>query len=264
MMNQALSAMAAEPPASLAAWLVGGTLVMVRLSGLFVFAPVFSSPAIAPRIKAAFVFAMAALMAPLVETVPGALKEVSLRGVLGELAVGLLFGLVLSMLQEAVGFASALLNMQFSFSLVNLIDPVSKVETPVLGQLLGWLTTLVILGAGLHRTLLLAVLRSFDAVPVGTFLMSAPTGARVAHMASGIFVAGVQLASPVVAAALMVEIAVALMGRIAPQLPTTILSVPVKTLVSYGVLMGSLAVWPLFLESHFDSLLNAALGLLHG
>ena len=261
-MMQMPDAFVALPP-TLAAWVVAGALVVVRLSALFVFAPIFSSPAIAPRIKAGFVFAMAVLMAPLVKTVPGAIVEVSVRGVLGELAVGLLLGLVLSMLNEAVGFASALLNMQFSFSLVNLVDPVSKVETPVLGQLLGWVTTLVVLGAGLHRTLLLAVMRSFDAVPVGTFLMSAPTGARVAHMASGMFLAGVQLASPVVAAALMVEIAVALMARIAPQLPSTMLSVPVKTLVSYGVLMGSLAVWPMFLERYFNVLLNAVAGLLH-
>ena len=264
MMMTPMHAATTQPPASLDSWLVAGILVMFRLSGLFVFAPVLSSSAIAPRIKAGFVFAMAVLMAPTVRTAPGAVVDVSVRSILGELAVGLMFGLVLSMLQEAVGFASALLNMQFSFSLVNLVDPVSKVETAVLGQLLGWMTTLVILGAGLHRTLLLAVLRSFDAVPVGTFLMAAPTGGQVAHMASGIFVAGLQLASPVVAAALMVEIAVALMGRIAPQLPTTILSVPLKTLVSYGVLMGSLAVWPLFLERHFESLLNAAAGLLHG
>jgi hypothetical protein len=27
--------------------------------------------------------------------------------------------------------------------------------------------------------------------------------------------------------------------------------------------MGSLAMWPCFLERHFDSLLNAAAGLLH-
>ena len=243
--------------------LAGGTLVMFRLSGLMVFAPIFSSNAIAPRIKAGFIFAMSVLLAPTVVLAHGAAAEITVRAVLGELAVGLIFGLTLTFLTETVLFASTLLGMQFSFSLVNLIDPVSKVETPVLGQLFGWMTTLILLAAGLHRTLLLAVLRSFDAVPVGTFVMSAPTGARLAHMAGGIFLAGVQLASPVVAAALVVEITVALMGRISPQLPTTILSVPLKTLVSYGVLMGSLAVWPAFLERHFDSLLNAATGLLH-
>jgi flagellar biosynthetic protein FliR len=251
-----------NPAADWQSVLAAGVLVMFRLSGLFVFAPIFSSPAIAPRIKAGFVFAMAVLLAPVVAMSSGAVVELGVRSVLGELAVGLVFGLTLTLLTETVLFASTLLGMQFSFSLVNLIDPVSKVETPVLGQLLGWVTTLVLLAAGLHRTLLLAVMRSFEAVPVGTFAMSALTGARLAHMTGRIFIAGVQLASPVMAAALVVEVTVALVGRISPQLPSTIMSVPLKTLVSYGVLIGSLALWPRFLETRFDALLHAATGLL--
>jgi len=235
-----------------------GVLVMVRLSSLLVFSPIFSSAAIAPRIKAGFVFAMTLLLAPLVGSVHDAVDEITMRGVLGELAVGLVFGLSLMMLNEMVLFASSMLSMEFSFSLANLIDPIYKEETPVLGQLMGWVTTLVLLGAGLHRTLIAAVMRSFNAVPLGTFGLSAKTGAEMAHMGGGIFLAGVQLASPVIAAALTVEITIGLIGRLAPQLHSTVLSVPFKTLVSYVVLMGSLAIWPSFLESHFNSLLDAA------
>jgi flagellar biosynthetic protein FliR len=235
-----------------------GVLVMVRLSSLLVFAPIFSSAAIAPRIKAGFVFAMTLLLAPLVGSGRGAVSEITVSGVLGELAVGLLFGLSLMMLGEMVVFAGALLGMDFSFSLVNLLDPNSKVETPVLGQFLGWVNTLVLLGAGLHRTLLAALMRTFNVVPVGTFVLSAKTGATIAYMAGGIFLAGVQLASPVIAAALTVEITVGLIGRLAPQLHSNVMSVPFKTIASYVVLLGSLALWPGFLESRFNSLLDAA------
>ncbi len=63
-----------------------------------------------------------------------------------------MFGLSLSLMNEALVFAGALLGMQFSFSLVNLLDPNSKVETPVLGQMLGWLGVLVVIGSGLDRS----------------------------------------------------------------------------------------------------------------
>ena len=235
-----------------------GVLVMIRLSSLLVFAPIFSSAAIAPRIKVGFVFAMTLLLAPLVGSGRGAVSEITMGGVLGELAVGLVFGLSLMMLSEMVLFAGAMLGMEFSFSLVNLIDPNSKVETPVMADMLGWVNILVLLGAGLHRTLLAAVMRSFNAVPVGTLVLSARTGAAMAHMAGGIVLAGVQLASPVIAAALTVEITIGLIGRLAPQLHSNVVSVPFKTIVSYVVLLGSLAVWPSFLESHFTSLLDAA------
>ena len=236
----------------------GGLLVMVRFSSLLVFAPVFSSVAIAPRIKVGFVFAVTILLAPLVGSARGAVSEITMAGVLGELAVGLVFGLSLMILSEMVLFAGSLLSMEFSFSLVNLIDPNSKVDTPVLAELLGWVNTLVLLAAGLHRTLLAAVMRSFNAVPVGTFVLNAKTGAAMSQMAGGIFLAGVQLASPVIAAALVVEITIGLIGRLAPQLHSTVLSVPFKTIASYVVLLGSLALWPGFLEGHFNRLLDAA------
>jgi flagellar biosynthetic protein FliR len=239
-------------------YLTAAVLVMIRLSGLMVFAPVFSSAAISPRVKAGFVIAMTALLAPAVAAVPGARPTLDMSAILGELGVGLVFGLSLSLMNEALVFAGALLGMQFSFSLVNLLDPNSKVETPVLGQMLGWLGVLVVIGAGLDRTLIAGVVRSFCAVPVGRAVIEAKTGSALVFMASGIFMAGLQLAAPVIAAAFVVEVTIALVARLSPQLPAMVVSVPLKTMVSYVVLIASLAVWPAWIERHFTALLDAA------
>ena len=243
-------------------YLTAGLLVMVRLSGLMVFAPVFSSSAIAPRIKAGFVFALTILLAPAVAAVPAAHAVLDTQAVLGELGVGLVFGLSLMFLNEALTFAGTLLGLQFSFSLVHLLDPNSMIETAVLGQMLSWLGVLVIIGSGLDRSLLAAVVRSFSVVPVGQAVMQAKTGLALAGMASGIFLAGLQLAAPVMAAALAVEVTIALVARLSPQLPAMVVSIPLKTLASYVVLIGSLAVWPGWIERHFTALLDAAAKLL--
>jgi flagellar biosynthetic protein FliR len=257
-MNRELSGLIEDWPQ----YLTAAVLVMVRLSGLMVFCPVFSSPAIAPRIKVGFVFAMTILLAPAIASVSGARAVLDTPALLGELGVGLVFGLSLTLLNEALMFAGTLLGLQFSFSLVNLMDPNSMIETPVLGQMLGWLGVLVIIGSGLDRTVLAAVVRSFSAVPVGQAVMQARTGTALAMMASGIFLAGLQLAAPVMAAALAVEVTVALVARLSPQLPAMVLSIPVKTMVSYAVLIGSLAVWPGWIERHFTALLDAATKML--
>ncbi len=239
-----------------------GVLVAMRLSGLMVFAPVFNSNAIPPRIKAGFVLGMTMLLAPVVAAVPGVRGTLDVGGIVGELGVGLVFGLCLTMLTEALTFAGTLLGMSFSFSLVNLLDPNTMVETPVLGQMLGLLGTLVIIGSGLDHVLLAAVVRSFAAIPAGQALIQAKTGAAIAEMAGGIFLAGLQLAAPVMAAALAVEVTVSLVSRLAPQLPVQVVGVPLKTLGSYVVLIGSLAVWPGWIEGHFTALLDAAENLL--
>jgi flagellar biosynthesis protein FliR len=257
-MNRELSGLIEDWPQ----YLTAAALVMVRLSALMVFCPVFSSSAIAPRIKAGFVFAMTILLAPAIATVPGARAVLDTRAVLGELSVGLVFGLSLTLLNEALMCAGTLLGLQFSFSLVNLLDPNSMIETAVLGQMLSWLGVLVIIGSGLDRTVLAAVVRSFSAVPVGQAVMQAKTCVALAMMASGIFLAGLQLAAPVMAAALAVEVTIALVARLSPQLPAMVVSIPLKTMVSYAVLIGSLAVWPGWIERHFTALLDTAAKML--
>jgi flagellar biosynthesis protein FliR len=256
--QDATTALTGQPVADWSAFLSAAVLVMVRISGLMVFAPMFSSAAIAPRIKAGFVVAITALLAPIVGTLPHARVQLDMAGLLGELAVGLTFGFALNLIIEALMFAGQMLGMEFSFSLVNLMDPNSNIQTAVLGQFLSWLGLLVIIGAGLDRSLLAAVMRSFAVVPVGQAVMKAGTGAALAAMAGGIFLAGLQLAAPVIAAALTVEIVVALVGRLCPQLPVMLVSIPLKTLMSYAVLIGSLAVWPAWIERHFTALLDQA------
>jgi flagellar biosynthesis protein FliR len=233
-------------------------LVVVRLSGLMVFAPVFSSEAIPVRTKTLFVLATAIVLAPAVSTLPLAHAEIGVMPVLGELSVGLVFGLGLSMLSEILLLAGQVLGFQFSFSLVNLLDPNSPVQTPLMGQMLTLLGTLILVAAGLHRTLLLALMHSFSSAPVGAVFFDAHAGLALVRLMSGAFFAALQLAAPVMAATLLVEVTVAVLGKLSPQLPVMIVSVPAKTLVGYTVLIGSLALWPRFLEARFSLLLDGA------
>lgn len=233
-------------------------LTMLRLSGLIAFGPLFSSTAIAPRIKAGFVTAFAILLAPVVLTAPNADAYLSMSSVLGEIGVGLTFGLCLMLIVESVAFAGTLLNMEFSFSLVNLLDPNSMIETPVMGELLSWVVWLVLIGTGLDRSFISAIIRSFRVVPVGHAIMQAKSGLGLAFAVSGIFLSGLQLAAPVIAAAIVVEVTVALMGKISPQLPVMVVGIPLKTMVSYSVLLVSLTLWPGWIERHFSILLDIA------
>jgi flagellar biosynthesis protein FliR len=233
-------------------------LVMLRLSGFVCFAPVFSSPSIAPHIKAGLVFAMTIMLSPVVYIIPGTSPNLTISSIIGELGIGLLFGLAEQILVEMVLFASSLMSIEFSFSLANLIDPNSKADTPVLGEILTWLVWLVVIVAGLDRTLLSALIRSFSVNTIGHVATNAESAAGLVVIAGGIFIAGVQLASPVLAAALVIEICLGLVSKMSPQLPAMVLGIPVKTLVSYVVLIVSLSVWPNWIEMHFMRLLDAA------
>lgn len=238
------------------------TLALVRVSGILVFAPFFSASALPMRSKAILAGAIAYLLAPLVATLPGAQVSLGFTAILGELAVGLVYGLSLVLLQEMLLFAGQLAGMQFSFSLVNLMDPASSIQTPLMGELFQTMGTLVIITAGLDRILLASLVRSFHVVPLGGYALPPATAMALFHAASGIFLAAVELAAPVLAATMLVEVSIGLMGKLSPQLPVMNLTVPLKTVTGFAVLSGALALWPRFIEARFSGLLDMAERLL--
>lgn len=239
-------------------FLAAMTLALVRISGMVAFAPFFSSNALPMRAKAAFVLVVAYLLAPLVAALPSAQVALSLSALLGELAVGLVYGLTLTLLNEMLLFAGQIVGLQFSFSLVNLLDPASTIQTPLMGELFQLLGTLVLITAGLDRILLASMVRSFRAAPLGSFVLLHASALVIVRAAAGLFLAALELAAPVLAATLLVEVAVALMGKLSPQLPVMFLSVPLKTLTGFVILVGSLALWPRFIEARFAELLDLA------
>jgi len=234
------------------------TLCLVRVSGMVVFAPFFSSTALPLRAKAVFAGLVAWLLAPLVATLPRAQATISCSAVIGELAIGLVYGLSLALLNEMLLFAGQIAGLQFSFSLVNLMDPASAIQTPLLGDLFQLMGTLIVITAGLDRILLASVVRSFRVAPLGTYALGAPAALAIVRAAGGVFLAALELAAPLLAATLLVEIAIALLGKLSPQLPVMSLTVPIKTLSGFAILDGSLALWPRFVEARFAGLLDMA------
>ena len=233
-------------------------LALVRISGMVAFAPFLSSASIPVRVKAVFSGAVAFLLAPFVASLPHAQVRIDFSSLIGEFTVGLVYGLSLALLNEMMLFAGQIAGLQLSFSLVNLLDPGSSIETPLMSELFQLMGTLVVISAGLDRILLASMVRSFRAVPLGAFALAPPAAVALVRAAGGIFLAALELAAPLLAATLLVDLAVALLGKLSPQLPVMMLTVPLKTLAGLVILSGALALWPRFIEARFASLLDMA------
>ena len=240
---------------------------LVRLSTMIALSPFLSARSFPARTKAVFCLVLCWLVVPTIVSSTAALHQglrprlvLSFAGLLGEVAVGAIYGLTLSMFSEMLLIAGQIIGLQFSFSLVNLLDPASEIQTPLMGDLFQLMGSLVLITAGLDRVLIASMVRSFQASPPGSFPIHAmPVTARVlVPMLSGSFLAALELAAPVLATTLLVEVSVALMGKLSPQLPVISLTVPLKTLTGFVILIGSLALWPRFIEARFSELLDVA------
>ena len=128
------------------------TVVGARVSGLLVFAPFLGSNVIAPRVKVGMVVLLTAVLYPVcaprvaAPTVSGAAAVV-----VSESLIGLLLGLVIQFVFEATQFAGQVMGMQVGFGLVNIMDPNTQVDTPVLAVFSQTIAMLIFLELGVHR-----------------------------------------------------------------------------------------------------------------
>jgi flagellar biosynthesis protein FliR len=241
-------------------FLTAAVLILVRVSGMFVFAPPFASRAIPMRVKMGLSVALTIVITPIAAASHP--PSLSFSAILGELGVGLLLGFCVTLLQEAMGFAGFLLNLEFSFSLVNVLDPTTNQQSPLMEQFAQLILATVLFTGGYYRVVIEAFYRTLVVVPAGQARFDAMISPAIVGMFGGILLAGLQLALPVIMATFLVQIVIALVGRISPSLPAMVVGVPIKTLTGYVVLIGSLGLWPSFIDSHFSSLLDAAMHLM--
>ncbi len=224
----------------------------VRIGGVMVFAPFLGSESISMQVKAGFTLALTALLYPAYHLAHlGFDAAVWIRIVASELIVGLLLGLGLQLFFNAVQFAGQLVGLQMGFSLVNVMDPQTQVDTPVLSIFYQLIVLLIFLQMNVHHWLLRGLGASFSYVPLGSAGLNFAVTSEIMRAASGIWLVGLEMAAPVVVATMMSDIALGFLGKASPQLPVLFLGLSVKSVLSLILLIATLTLWPRFLEQHF-------------
>jgi len=231
--------------------------VGLRLGATIVFMPFFGSVAIPMQIKALLVVVCTVVMYPLIHIAPLSLTPIVVAQMaLSEMMLGLVMGLCLQFVFEAVQMAGQISGFQLSFSLVNVIDPQTNVDTPVLANLQQLAMLMIFLQLNVHHWMLRAVAASFEKVPPGSVVFGIAQVRTLFVAAGGMFVAGVQLAAPVILATMVLDVTVGFISKAAPQLPALFLSVPLKSLLGYVVLGLAFGLWPEFFEKQFGHALG--------
>lgn len=255
---------AMEPWSHLENLVAAAACVGTRVSGLFVFTPFLGSNAIAPRIKVGLVVMLTALLYPVCApqnlslTVSGVLQLM-----VSEALVGVLIGLSVQFVFEAAQFAGQLMGMQVGFGLVNIIDPSTQVDTPVLAVFSQTFAMLIFLQLGVHRWIMRALAASFAYIPSGAASASGPMTAQLLHAAGGIWLAGVQIAAPALVATLLIDMVLGFLGKASPQLPVLFLGLSAKSMAGLLVLALSLRYWPTMFDRYFTEAIHSGEKLLH-
>jgi flagellar biosynthesis protein FliR len=221
-------------------------LVLARIGGLVAFLPV---PAFrnAPMIfRAVLAFVTAIALYPVWPHLPDVFPSVGQLTVwaFSEMGFGFVAGLAVAFLNEGFQVGAQVLGMPAGFGYAQTIDPNSQADSSVL-QVITMLTTgLLFFSFGLDGVVIRILAASFQKYPAGSWSLTAASLNSIIHLGAGMFSLGARVALPVVALLLLIDVALALLGRMQQQLHLLSLAFPIKMIAALGVLTAIAPVIP--------------------
>ena len=226
--------------------LYGFLLVLARVSGVIAFVPIpgVSAGPGASRIVLALALTIALFPVWPAPVVSGPLFGTLLGWMASEAAFGLTVGVAIAFLLEGMQMAAQMIGLQAGYSFASTVDPTTQADTTSLQILTQLLTGSLFFALGYDRQIIRILAQSLVSVPGGTYALDISIVDTITHLGSAIFITGLQLAAPVLALLLLLDITFAVLGRLQQQLQLLSLSFSIKMLVGLAFLTGILSFFP--------------------
>lgn len=211
-------------------------LTLTRIGVVLFLLPFFGSTSIPTQVKAALTLVLSLAVWPQL-SFPGNLLpangfDIAIM-IVGELILGLILGLVIRFLFGAIQFGGQIIGFQMGFSMVNVVDPISGTSNAVTAHFLYMCTMLTFLVLDGHLQLIKALGSSFKFIPPGGILLTPRLATHLFEYSNLVFTLAIRIAAPVMAALFLVDLALALISRAAPQMHVLVLGFPVKIAVGF-------------------------------
>ena len=219
-------------------------LVVFRLAGMAMFAPLFGSARVPKRVRVMLVLILALGMtrsAPRPTVLPDTPWQLAV-GIGGEMAFGLAMGTIMSLVFIACQWAGEIIGQQMGFNLSEVFDPTFGAQGSLIGDAYFMLALVVFLLVGGHRTMLAGVNASFKILPPLTPGINEPLLHLLAALFMSATVLALQLAAPMLVATLVVDLVLGILGKTMPQMNVMSLGLSLRTAVGAAVVFIGLGL----------------------
>jgi flagellar biosynthetic protein FliR len=220
-------------------------LAFFRLGAMMTLAPILGHRSLPIPHRAGLAGLLALVLAPLLAR-PAGTASMDMLGltlaIAGEIFVGLTIGFVATLALAAVEIAAEVAGLQMGFGIASIFDPAMSEQGTVFSRFQSTMTLLIFLAVNGHHLLIRAVAASFHRIGPGGMLDAAVAGG-VVSLGGKLLRSGLELAAPLVAILMVVNVALALLGRVAPQ--TNIFMVGLPLALGMG-LIGLVDAMPTF------------------
>jgi flagellar biosynthetic protein FliR len=226
-------------------------LVFVRAGAFLSILPLFTMLNIPAQVRVAFAALLAVLVAPTLPPFPFAgLKLIDWVGLFSQEALcGLLIGFVTRMVFFISDFAGQVIGNEMGLNMAAVFDPANARPTQVPALVMFLLTCILMMSLDMHHWLLTGFQYTYTLAPIGGARLGEPLFSELLTHTSRVFLVGVQIAGPIMAASFLAMVLLGFLGRLVPQMNVFAESFSVR-------IVCGLAVFALTLEISAQHILN--------
>ena len=212
--------------AHLPVWL----LVLFRLTGIFLYAPLFGSTTIPGRVKVFLALGLSFCVYPmlldparpsamlLAPVIASSLSLWSLASNVGaELAIGLVIGFGATLPLLAMQWAGRVMGRQIGFGLAEVLSAEQE-QGGLLSELYFLFALFVFLNLGGHHILLRTIIGTFDSVPLGGFRVDGAVIDLILGLLTSMLHLAFRVAAPLLCLVFLETVAMGFIARTVPQM----------------------------------------------
>lgn len=210
---------------------------LVRILGLIAIAPPFGNQTVPMQVKVVFGILLALTVSPSIP-VPAGIDPLSLSGVMvtaQQMVIGLGLGFVMRLVFAAVELAGTLSAMTMGLGFATFFDPESAGQSSAISQFMVLIVTMLFFSLNIHLVLITALIDSFSTIPVSMSIREGFDLYRLVIWGQEMFITGLRLSLPIVAALLITNVSMGILTRAAPQLNLFGIGFPIT--IGVGFLM---------------------------
>lgn len=213
-------------------------LILVRVSGIFIYSPVLSSQNLPMYIKFFLSAVLAAVIfstgIPAVDFVKDGFYPIL---VFKELMFGIALGYVSYLFTSVFFTMGQIVDLNLGFGMANVIDPQNRMQVSLFGNFLYIYSMLIFLFIDGHHFLIRAIVESYHKVQVGMFSFSSFQMDLISEVFAKSFEIGVALSFPIILIIFVSEIVLGVLSKTIPQLNIFVVGLPLKIILGLAMLL---------------------------
>ena len=208
--------------------------IFIRVTSFFAITKVFFPNGTPPTMKMFFALIFSITLVGGIDT--KAIEAITnnyilITYIISEITTGLILGLITNVAFEVVIMAGSFMDVHIGLSMISVLDPNSKSNTSITGNLLHFIAMVVFFSINGHHMLIKSLIESFILVPLGHTIVSGESMMALIEIITKYFVIGLKIAIPIVLIIIITDLCMGLISRAVPQINVMVLGMPVKIVV---------------------------------